>query len=82
MATAFKTERNVPSPLRASVALSKPSTLIAGTKFLTLSISSAKSESIKVPFVKARNIASECFKHRAIISSLLTRGSPPEKIYM
>ena len=42
---------NVPSPRRESVAPWKPSMLIAGTKFLTLSISSANASSIKVPFV-------------------------------
>ena len=37
---------------------SKPSTLMAGTKFFTRSISSANLPSMRVPLVKARNMQS------------------------
>ena len=39
-----------------------------GMKFFTRSISSAKSSSISVAFVKERKIQSECFSHRRMIS--------------
>ena len=71
------TFRYTPSPRRPSVADSKPSRLMAGIKFLTRSISSAKASSISVALVKARNWQSECFSHRAMRSFFRTKGSPP-----
>ena len=66
-----------PSPRRASVASSKPSTLMAGTKFFTRSISWQKASSISVPFVNDRNTQSGCASHRRMRSALRTSGSPP-----
>ena len=61
---------------------SKPSTLMAGIKFFTRSISFAKASSINVALVKERNWQSLCFSHRAIRSFLRTRGSPPVYMYI
>ena len=71
----------VPSPRRKSVDSSKPSTLMAGTKFCTRSISSANSSSMSVPLVKAEKTQSGCASQRRIMSFLRTRGSPPVKRY-
>ena len=64
------------------MASSKPSTLMAGTKFFTRSISSANLPSMRVPLVKARNMQSGWVSHRRMMSSLRTMGSPPEKMYI
>ena len=66
-----------PSPRRPSWLASSPSTLMAGMKFFTRSISLAKSSSIRVALVKDRNTQSLCFSHRVIRSFLRTSGSPP-----
>ena len=76
---ARSTRRNVPAPRRESVASSKPSTEMAGRKFLTRSISSAKASSMRVPLVKAENSQSGCAWQRRRMSALRTSGSPPEK---
>ena len=68
----------VPAPRRASVASSKPSTEMAGMKFLTRSMSSASASSMSVAFVNAVNAQSSCFSHRRMTSRLRTSGSPPE----
>ena len=78
MRMASMTRSNVPWPRRASVSCAKPSTEMAGTKFLTSSISLAKASSMSVAFVKARNTQSSCMRHRRRMSSLSTSGSPPE----
>ena len=72
----------VPLPRRKSVSASKPSTEMAGTKFLTRSISSAKASSMSVPLVKEENSQSGCASHRRRTSALRTSGSPPVNRYM
>ena len=74
---AFSTALYVPLPLLESVASSNPSTEIAGTKFFTLSISSANFSSMSVPLVKDMNCESGCASQSRIMSALRTRGSPP-----
>ena len=60
-------------------ASAKPSTEMAGTKFFTRSISSAKASSMSVALVKARNTQSVVHARTgAMMSSLRTSGSPPE----
>ena len=67
----------VPLPRRASVASSKPSTEMAGTKFFTRNRSSANASSMSVAFVNAVNAQSSCFSQRRMRSRLRTSGSPP-----
>ncbi len=74
---ALRTFWNTPLPRRPSVAASKPSTLMAGTKFFTRSICRAKSSSMRVALVKHKNSQSLCLLHRAMRSSRRTMGSPP-----
>ena len=68
---------NVPSPRRASVAPSNPSTLMAGMKFFTRSMSWQKSSSMRVALVNERKAQSGCRSHSVMTSRLRTRGSPP-----
>ena len=74
---AFDTFWNTPSPRRASVASSKPSAEIAGTKFATRIMSWQNASSMSVAFVKQRNAQSGCASHSLMRSCLRTKGSPP-----
>ena len=65
------------APRRASVASSKPSTLMAGMKFATRSMSRQNSSSMSVAFVNERNVQSGCASHSLTRSRLRTSGSPP-----